>query len=1104
MIAVAQTAPSLVPSPKAGAPRATNPVLTDGDRQFLRFRGTTLIDLAELAQIRESRTEELATETGGRSIRLNLFERPEFDGIVERTVATSGGFALSGSGSSGGRFTIVVNGDAVAGDLRGPQGVYRLLGRGGRVRVDQIDPTLVAQCEGGLIPLDPGAPRVGEFASTSPFKPVETAVLTEDDGSVIDVFVFYTPTVRRIAGGHTLMRAIVDLDVAWTNEAYRASGVRQRVNLVGLAEIADFPADEEFPLHRLTYRIADVQAIRDAYAADLVTLKLWKSGGLAWLSPLHPRAEHLGFSIVGLYGPGTFAHELGHNMGLRHPRNGANPDVENTPYPYSHGYALPGLPLWDPDTGIRNATVMDNQGGPGLQRFSDPLAEYRGIRMGVPGDEPSSHIDGPADAVRSLANTRMAIARFRASETRCDYRLSARSSIVPASGGTFTIQVETNDGCPWVVTTHDSAVVLRSGSGGSGNGQVTYRIEPNDGWERTVALRIAGEMHPVRQASDRVPKPVCDRSVAALEAITEVLGKPCEDVDTHDLKRIPRLEVKAEAVPAVGDFDGMTNLGELSLDWSEEAPLPASTLDGLVNVVELSLTGAGVESGALEPLVNLSKLQLNGGENVGEETFAGLSKLQTLRLLRYDLASLPMGAFSSLRQLTTLRIEKSKIGRIERGAFDGLDEIKDLYVIHGQIGSVEPGAFRGLPRLDVLQMGHNHLTRLAAGTFDGLAGLRWLNLENNELSELDPDTFRGLSSLRYLYLHGNRLRTLPKGVFDELPTLQWRLDLSDNGLEFLEPGTFDQLGNLYALMLGQNELGELAPDTFRGLGNLIVLDLSGNGLRELNPGVFQTVHELGELRLSRNHLTRLPEGIFAGLAGLTSVTLRDNPGTPFPFVVDLARAARSASGVEAVALQIDQGAPFAMTAGLSVEGGRATSAEAGLLAGQLLGDGVLVAPHGESVVRVALATVPENPTTLGCEDVNARDYGRLKPCYPGVRLVAGEPLWLYGIPDRTLSADRAETISLTSIFGVFFNAAELSFTVTSSDLGTVAADLADDVLTLTPVAPGTAIVTVVASDGRSQVSRQFVVTVPEIPRSQWRGWRLRLLMERGTKAALGG
>ena len=104
----------------------------------------------------------------------------------------------------------------------------------------------------------------------------------------------------------------------------------------------------------------------------------------------------------------TFAHELGHNMYLNHdrwavvnvPEGGGDLD---DPYPYSHGHisrncgwrtimAYPDRCLDDRVTRV-----------PAIRNFSNPNRIHEdGERMGVFGDSPSSEVDGPADAVRSL------------------------------------------------------------------------------------------------------------------------------------------------------------------------------------------------------------------------------------------------------------------------------------------------------------------------------------------------------------------------------------------------------------------------------------------------------------------------------------------------------------------------------------------------------------------------------------------------------------------------------------------------------------------------------------------------------------------------------
>ncbi len=72
-------------------------------------------------------------------------------------------------------------------------------------------------------------------------------------------------------------------------------------------------------------------------------------------------------------------------------------------------------------------------------------------------------------------------------------------------------------------------------------------------------------------------------------------------------------------------------------------------------------------------------------------------------------------------------------------------------------------------------------SNLKSGDFAGLTGLTSLNLSNNEMTTLPVDIFSGLSALETLRLDNNQLSTLPTGVFSGLTSLT-TLDLSNNPL----------------------------------------------------------------------------------------------------------------------------------------------------------------------------------------------------------------------------------------------------------------------------------------------------------------------------------
>lgn len=233
--------------------------------------------------------------------------------------------------------------------------------------------------------------------------------------ATIDVLVVYTPAVSQLLGGTDAVEARIDLLIAETNAAYRASGVRPRVALAGRSEVSYTESGSVSLDHD---RLADtsdghmdrVHAMRRRTGADLVHLLVTK-GGIASLG---------GDFSVGEPYTSVFAHELGHNMGLQHDRYVAASRGSLTFAP-NHGYVNqrafePGAPA-----SSRWITIMayfDQCAEAGLScrkvmRFSNPRHRLRGDPLGVPFGAGPSGVTGPADAAAWLNRVGRAVAARR-------------------------------------------------------------------------------------------------------------------------------------------------------------------------------------------------------------------------------------------------------------------------------------------------------------------------------------------------------------------------------------------------------------------------------------------------------------------------------------------------------------------------------------------------------------------------------------------------------------------------------------------------------------------------------------------------------------------
>ena len=1052
-----------------------------------------------------------ATLQSGRSVRLslNISADAAFDVNFERWERTLSGYALSGriAGEPLSGVTIAVGADRAYGSAWTPEASYVMEQFGPSASIRQVEQAALDRCGGVLHApvVAAGRPDLGQLEPrrASRARPGTDSKASKDDGSIIDVIVFYTPNARRQAGGHRAIRTLIDHHAAWTNDAYAVGGAVQRLRVVATVQV-----DYEEELDQLSalrhFRRQDdghmdeAHALRDAYAADLVLLMT--SGGGGWATA--GMREEGAFAVAGIYRANTFAHELGHLMGLNHQRENDN---SNWPFPYSHGYGLRD------ETGQRViSTIMHTTGWTG--RFSNPRQTHRGHRLGVPGDKPTPSVDGPADAIRSLDGTRRLVANFRVSATRCAYTVSPADATVPAEGGKLSFAVEAGAGCAWEARSADTAVSILAGAG-TGPGQVTYRVAPNEGWPRELAVFAAGEMHLIEQAGTRkLSSGPCERSPAVREAVSAALGKPCEDVRTADLTRLGALDLgHAPASLTPGDFDGLANVGTLALNPAEGALVPG-VFHGLPRLQRLEMDSRGGREGAATRLV--------------PGAFDGLSSLEELSFRDTPLASVASGAFDGLPRLTHLTLWFSELEALEAGVFDGLSALRYLVLSYNRLAALAQGTFEDLSQLETLRLECNHFESLQPGVFRGLRSVVSLSLDQQDrfaselhpdlflgLRSLDhlslgsmgltgfhPDVFRDLSGMRNLYLYSDRTiingvvgcgnnrnrLALQANVFRSLSGLNY-LGLSDAGLRSVAPGAFSGLDSLYSLHMEDNALAALGPGVLGGL-DLSMLFLSGNALRTLPEDLTAGADRLYSLQLHRNRLESLPSGVFVGvgsLVGQSQLTLHGNPGAPFDIEAQLVQLPARPEHPAQVALRVREGAPIDMAIALKAFGGSLSADEASIGQGDVQGPPVTVPSAGNEPLVLALGDPPGIPGDPECGSrVESRSlrFHYLDVCHTGYRIVTGAPLTLYGFADQTLSPSGAAVrLSLANVFLPLFDTDGLAYEVELDGPAATARAEGGELVLVPAEARGKARVTVTATDGRKTVTRSFTVTVGEPP-----------------------
>ena len=423
------------------------PVSTDAETIASRLVG---IDFGQIAQITSPPIDPKDSVTGTpptpHTLVLNLFEDVVFTGIVEHVEPTASGHALWGSleGVELGTMTLVVNGKIVVGTVRTPNAVYTIRTVGdGKYVIRQID-------ESSLPPL--GEPL--EIPPSSPGVRPKTDDGADplDDGSVIDLMVVYTPLAKHREGGRAAIEALIDLFVAETNQAYANSGVIHRIKLV-LREEVDYVEDGDSFLDLRRFRensdgyMDHVHELRDLYVADLVHLVVGESYNVCGVAAGVGGDESRGFALTAFYCGGlVFAHELGHNMGLHHDRYQLGVPRTGSHYGYVNQRMFeagaPESARWHTIMayGVQCGEVAEIH-CERLGYFSNPEKTLHGDPMGVPADNPSTGVDGPADGVGSLNERREVTANFRRSSSSPTPRVGLNLSPYWLSerGGTSTV-----------------------------------------------------------------------------------------------------------------------------------------------------------------------------------------------------------------------------------------------------------------------------------------------------------------------------------------------------------------------------------------------------------------------------------------------------------------------------------------------------------------------------------------------------------------------------------------------------------------------------------------------------------------------------------------
>lgn len=345
---------------------------------------------------------ELQSSGGPFSITLNLFSDATFTAELQSAAVDANGVTtLTGAVSSqpGSEVSLAFTDSSLAGTLNLAGSFYRL-------RMLDANQALLEQVN--LANLTPD--------STSPTPPITAynlqaqGLVGDDDGTLLDVLVVYTPTARSTAGGDSAIQSEIANAIALANTSYNNSQVNTQMQLVHTSEVSysETSYAYETNLDHLTYTsdgyMDSVHTLRNTYNADLVVL-VREGGsycGIAWMLQQGYESffDQYAFAVVsrGCLSGYTLAHETGHNMGAHHDYQAAQLYGGEGYFSYSYGYL---------NTTGNFRTIMAYptfcSSCTRINYWSNPNVTYNGYPTGT----------SSADNARTLNTTRATAARFR-------------------------------------------------------------------------------------------------------------------------------------------------------------------------------------------------------------------------------------------------------------------------------------------------------------------------------------------------------------------------------------------------------------------------------------------------------------------------------------------------------------------------------------------------------------------------------------------------------------------------------------------------------------------------------------------------------------------
>lgn len=177
--------------------------------------------------------------------------------------------------------------------------------------------------------------------------------------------------------------------------------------------------------------------------------------------------------------------------------------------------------------------------------------------------------------------------------------------------------------------------------------------------------------------------------------------------------------------------------------------------------------------------------------------------------------------------------------------------------------------------IDAIRFSGCRMHHIPYDTFKAYPYLRVLDISQLGLDSLQPEHLVGAKRSWELLAANNELNELPNEIFANAGCII-RADLSYNKIKRIEERSFFGANDLTMIDLSGNKIETLSQFAFNGLVNLTHMNLAYNQIYEIHPFAFDGLQRLFHLDVSHNFISILADRTFANLSKLNQLQLSYN------------------------------------------------------------------------------------------------------------------------------------------------------------------------------------------------------------------------------------